>query len=156
MKQFTEKSSASAVVTITVISLAGLAVLALGNSQGAFLQKRKLKNKDKIAAIDGQIEAITAENASLKQNMELMSASLDKMIIQNEKLMTSNKNLALALKEEHERVVKLMNIVSEESAEKLVLTQKLEECYNKLKEYAAIKPDAAEIPENTKAKEFIA
>ncbi|UOO37936.1 hypothetical protein IZU99_01310 [Oscillospiraceae bacterium CM] len=157
MKQLTENksSSAAALITITAVALIGFSVVAIGNgSLESYLHKRKLRNKDRIAAIDSQIEAILAENESLRQNMGLMSESLDKMLIQNEKLLTSNKNMALALKEEHERVLELMNVITTENEEKLILTRRLEEANNKLTEYAAILSEKTEMPKDASAKEI--
>jgi chromosome segregation ATPase len=144
---------------MTAIALLGVSAYAIrSGGLESFLQKRKLKNKDKIAALDSQIEAIIVENASLKHNMEVLSTSLDKMVVQNEKLLTSNKNMAMALKEEHERVVKLMNVVSEESAEKLALTKKLEEANSLLSQYEcdAKKAGGSEMSGAAESRQFIA
>lgn len=72
------------------------------------------------------------EVVKLTQVVKLLSTSLDKMTLQNEKLLQANKALTLALEEEHGRVVKLMNMISEESTEKLLLIQKLDEANSKL------------------------
>ncbi|MEL4106860.1 hypothetical protein AAFA46_08510 [Oscillospiraceae bacterium WX1] len=157
MKQLTENKSSSAAVliTMTAVALIGFSVVAFNNgSLESYLHKRKLKNKDRIGAIDSQIEVILAENESLRQNMELMSASLDKMLTQNEKLLTSNKNMALALKEEHERVLELMNVITTDNEEKLILTRRLEEANNKLTEYAAIISEKTEMLKDASAKEI--
>lgn len=135
VKQFTgnKSSSAAVFVTITAIALIGFSVIAIkNNGSGSYLHKRQMLNKNKIAAFGNQIAAISAENAALRQNMELLSASLDKMAIQNEKLLTTNNALALALEKEHDRSLNLMSVVSEESVEKLALSQKLDEANGKL------------------------
>jgi hypothetical protein len=54
------------------------------------------------------------------------------MTVQNDKLLTANNALAIALEEEHDRVLKLMNVISDDSTEKLALARKLEEAYQKL------------------------
>lgn len=66
------------------------------------------------------------------QIVKLLSTSLDKLALEKEKLQQVNKALEQALEEEHGRVVKLTEMISVESAEKLVLTRKLEEANSKL------------------------
>lgn len=68
----------------------------------------------------------------LIQIVKLLSTSLDKLALEKEKLLQANKALEKALEEEHGRVVKLTEMISVESAEKLVLTRKLEEANSKL------------------------
>ena len=141
---------------MSAIALIGFTAAAIGNGTlHRRLQERKQK-KNKIAAIDSQIEAILAENASMRQDIEVLSTSLDKMIIQNKKLQASNKKIAQELEEEQERVVKLMDIITEDNEEKLALTRKLEEANNRLMEYAAVLSDRHGVPEDTKAKGSIA
>lgn len=159
MTQYSENKSSSAAViaTVAAIALIGFSAMAIGRGDlERYLHTRKQKHRDKIAAIDGQIEAILEENVSMRQSLELLSTSLDLMGIQNEKLAASNKALAKALEEEHDSVLALMNFVSEESEEKLVLTKKLEEANIKLTAYTTGKSDKTDLPEDAKAKEFIA
>jgi threonyl-tRNA synthetase len=78
------------------------------------------------------------------------------MVLQNEELQATNKRITQELEEEHERVGKLMDIITYDNEENLVLTRKLEEANRRLTEYAALESEKRGIPEDTNAKESIA
>lgn len=159
MKQFEKKSvSAVAFVEISAVALIGISAIILGKGRisNHLQSKSRLKNNSDITAMDNKIGAILSENTLLRNHVEQLVTSLDKLAVQNEKLLTSNTNFAQALEEEHERVVKLMTVITEENEEKLLLTQKLEETHNKLLAYAATKSEGTETPGEAITTGFIA
>lgn len=91
--------------------------------QGVVISQLKAQAADK----DNKIKTLLDENVAIMKNMELMSNSLDVMTVQNEKLLTANTALAQAFEDENKKVVNLINKISEETVEKLILERKLEE-----------------------------
>lgn len=158
MKQFNESKSSSVPVIATVLALALVGFSAISFANGSLASHLHMwkKSKKKIDSTEIQIEDILAENIAMRRNADILADSLDKMLVQNKRLMTSNKEIGSALEEEHERVVKLMNVINEENEEKLVLTQKLEEVNKRLLGCTARKSDKDKIHEKANNKESIA
>ena len=89
-----------------------------------------LQLNNQTADQDGRIKYLLDENVTMMKSMECMSNSLDDMAVQNEKLLMANNALAQAFEDESKKVVKLINDISEETVEKLILERKLEEAFN--------------------------
>ena len=107
---------------------------------------------------DAKIKNLLDENVTMMKSMERMSSSLDDMAIQNEKLLTANNALAQAFEDESKKVVRLINDISEETVEKLILERKLEEAANhsSAEESSARQSDKDEKPKNEKSESSIA
>lgn len=121
--------------------------------QGDIISQLKAQAADK----DNKIKTLFDENVAMMKNMELMSNSLDVMTVQNEKLLTANTALAQAFEDENKKVVKLINKISEETVEKLILERKLEEtAKNSSPEINANQSAKNEAPEGAESKISIA
>lgn len=105
---------------------------------------------------DNSIKTLLDENITMMKSMELMSKSLDHMAIQNEKLITANNALGQAYEEENKKVVKLINEISEETVEKLILERKLEELMGSLSSYDLSKSDTSDASKAAESKTSIA
>jgi Rad3-related DNA helicase len=134
MKQFSDKSKSAPVFASTAaIALVCVSVYAIRSGRlTKFMQDNKRRTLDKFAPLDRQVESIIVQNTTLHQQIELVLSELGTMAAKNDKLAAENKLLAQTLEEEHDRVIKLMNLLADETEEKLALMQKLEEIDSKL------------------------
>ncbi|MEL4106861.1 hypothetical protein AAFA46_08515 [Oscillospiraceae bacterium WX1] len=114
--------------------------------------------KNQTADKDNKIKTLLDENVTMMKSLELMSNSLDVMSIQNEKLLTANNALAQAFEDESKKVVKLINDISEETVEKLILERKLEETISHLSlaENSTCQSDKNEKPKEADSQSSIA
>lgn len=80
-----------------------------------------------LAEKDKAIESLRDENKALKESTNHLSKSIDQMMVQNEKLTLSNKEIAFKLSEAHQNLIQLITEKSEVTVEKLIFSRKLEE-----------------------------
>lgn len=78
------------------------------------------------------IQTLHDENDSLNQNIQSLSATIEKVIDQNAKMAALNKALSAKLAETNQQVVSLIREKSDVLVEKLTLSRKLDEVKTKL------------------------
>lgn len=97
------------------------------------LQEELLSHKSQeIETKETMILTLTEENSSIKESMEHLAKSLDSLMMQNEKLVSSTHVLSRSLENEQKKSTILLNEKSEETVEKLILNRKLTEVNQKL------------------------
>ncbi len=98
-------------------------LLASTSTQGEIIARRNLELAEKEKAM----ETLREENEALKQSMTHLSQSLNQMMLQNEKLVSSNRAITSKLEETYKNTIELINEKSEVTVEKLILGRKLDE-----------------------------
>ena len=101
-------------------------------SANALYESVNSQLKERLDFKDKEIEVYAEENDAVRQSVESISAALDKLAVQNEKLVLSNKELANALEDESRKAIRIMREKSDETVEKLILRRKLDDMTSKL------------------------
>lgn len=83
--------------------------------------------KQELSGKQNMAESLMEENSTLRQNIDIFENSLDSLMIQNEKLVFSNKEFALKLEEMNRYIISLINEKSDISVENLIICRKLDE-----------------------------
>ncbi|NLJ31882.1 MAG: hypothetical protein GX424_09840 [Clostridiales bacterium] len=89
-------------------------------------RNKELEEKEK------SIQTFHSENESLSQNIQSLSATVDKVLAQNVKMAALNKALAARLEETNKQIVSLIREKSDVTVEKMILGKKLDEAGQKI------------------------
>lgn len=87
---------------------------------------RKLEDRE------NRIQTLSDENAALQKHAENLTGAIDKLTVQNEKLVSSHHVLSGKLEELHQNLISLINEKSDITVEKLIVGRKLDEANRKI------------------------